>query len=130
MTSILDPSTKNRLVKLLGMLGSAHDGEALTAGRLADRLVRQANLTWDDIISAKHEMERRFPGVRAHQYERSINAALRDGASPTSRRASSAKLQAVQKLNLPWAEYTGTSRSPRRGGQQHDHQFRAEEIQK
>jgi hypothetical protein len=39
-----------RLVKLLGMIGSIHDGEALNAARLADRLVREAGLTWTDVI--------------------------------------------------------------------------------
>ena len=83
--SSLDPSTKSRLVKLLGMLGSAHDGEALTAGRLADRLVRQANLTWDDIIAVKHEMEQRLTSVRAPRYEHTIRSALKDGSGVLSR---------------------------------------------
>lgn len=83
--SSLDPSTKSRLVKLLGMLGSAHDGEALTAGRLADRLVRQANLTWDDIIAVKREMEQRLTSVRAPRYEHTIRSALKDGSGVLSR---------------------------------------------
>jgi len=43
---------RDRLVKLLGMLGSAHDGEVAAAGRAADRLVREAGLRWPDIIPA------------------------------------------------------------------------------
>ena len=47
-----DPTAlRHRLARLLGMLGSAHDGEALNAGRLADKLVRGAGLTWHDVLS-------------------------------------------------------------------------------
>jgi hypothetical protein len=40
----------DRLVKLCGMLGSAHAGERANAAEAADRLVRAAGLTWADII--------------------------------------------------------------------------------
>ena len=39
-----------RLVRLLGMLGSEHDGEVANAGRLADRLVRELGLTWGEVV--------------------------------------------------------------------------------
>jgi hypothetical protein len=39
----------DRLAKLLGMLGSDHDGEVLNAARAADRLVRASGLRWPDI---------------------------------------------------------------------------------
>jgi hypothetical protein len=41
---------RGRLVKLLGLLGSEHDGEIANAGRLADRLVRNHGVTWDEMI--------------------------------------------------------------------------------
>ena len=47
----LDASSAQRLVRLLGMLGSAHDGEAANAGRMADRLIREHGLTWSQIIA-------------------------------------------------------------------------------
>ena len=51
MAAVLPAEIADRLIKLLGMLGSAHDGEALTAARLADRLVRdQLKLTWGEVI--------------------------------------------------------------------------------
>jgi hypothetical protein len=40
----------DKLSKVCGMFGSAHDGERATAAALADRLVRDAGLTWPDII--------------------------------------------------------------------------------
>src|SRR4051812_2433984 len=45
-----DTLDRGRLVKLLGMLGSDHDGEIAAAGRAADRLVRQAGVRWRDVI--------------------------------------------------------------------------------
>jgi hypothetical protein len=40
----------SKLVKVLGMLGSAHDGEVAAAGRRADAMVKAAGLSWDDVI--------------------------------------------------------------------------------
>jgi hypothetical protein len=47
------PAGINRttLIQCLGMIGSAHDGEALNAARLADRMVRNAGRTWANVIS-------------------------------------------------------------------------------
>jgi hypothetical protein len=45
-------STFNRttLVKVLEILDSSHAGEALAAAKLASTMVREAGLTWDDIL--------------------------------------------------------------------------------
>ena len=43
--------TRTRLARLLGMMGSQHDGEALNAARLADKLVREQGITWFNVIS-------------------------------------------------------------------------------
>ena len=40
-----------RLVKLLGMLGSAHDGEVLNAARHIDAMVRESGRDWDKLIA-------------------------------------------------------------------------------
>jgi hypothetical protein len=50
--STLIPDQRERLVKLLGLLGSNHDGERATAGRMAHELVRRSGLTWYDIALA------------------------------------------------------------------------------
>ena len=39
-----------RLRKLCGMFGSAHDGEAANAARMADRMLREAGLAWGDVL--------------------------------------------------------------------------------
>lgn len=40
------------LVRVLGMLGSSHDNEALVAARKAEDIRRRLGLTWDDLIVA------------------------------------------------------------------------------
>ena len=47
----LAEADRDRLARLLGMLGSDFDGEVANAGRLADRLVRNAGLTWPDVLA-------------------------------------------------------------------------------
>jgi hypothetical protein len=48
--SALPPADTSRLVKLLGMLGSAHDGERAAAALKAHNLVAERRLTWSDVI--------------------------------------------------------------------------------
>jgi hypothetical protein len=47
----LTPDLTRRLTKILGMLGSDHDGEIAAAGRQAHRLIQQAGLTWPEVIA-------------------------------------------------------------------------------
>jgi hypothetical protein len=46
----LDPQVCDRLIKLLGMTGSKHDGERAAAGLKANELLRRCGLRWDDVI--------------------------------------------------------------------------------
>ncbi len=41
---------RQKLAAVLGMLGSAHEGEILAAARQAERLRRQAGTTWGDLL--------------------------------------------------------------------------------
>ena len=50
---------RDRLAKLLGMLGSAHDGKALAAARQVERLRAEAGLTWPQIIGSALPLPRR-----------------------------------------------------------------------
>jgi hypothetical protein len=47
-----------RLVKLLGMLGSAHEGEVVAAARQAERLRHEARATWVDILAPAAGVQR------------------------------------------------------------------------
>jgi hypothetical protein len=42
----------DRLAKVLGMLGSAHDGEIIAAGRRAHMMVTSAGWTWPELLGA------------------------------------------------------------------------------
>jgi hypothetical protein len=47
----VDHDKKKRLIALLGMIGSNHDGEALNAARLAQRLIGALEMTWEDVLA-------------------------------------------------------------------------------
>lgn len=47
---MLDRATLVRLAKVLGMLGSEHAGERAAAGAAADRFLKQAELTWGELL--------------------------------------------------------------------------------
>ena len=49
----LDPSSAEKLAKVCGLFGSDHDGERASAAAQADRLVRQAGLSWQQILLPK-----------------------------------------------------------------------------
>lgn len=42
---------RERLIKLLGMLGSDHDGERAAAARMVHEFARNAGLSWDVLIA-------------------------------------------------------------------------------
>lgn len=46
----LDREAIDRLIKLLGMLGSAHDGERAAAGLKAHEFLKRRGLCWADVI--------------------------------------------------------------------------------
>ena len=41
---------RERLAKLLGMIGSSFDAEALSAARRANELVHEAKMTWHEVL--------------------------------------------------------------------------------
>lgn len=46
----MTPGERDKLVRVLGMLGSTHDGERAAAGRLATKLLKTAGRTWDEVV--------------------------------------------------------------------------------
>ena len=52
-TAMLD---RQRLARVLGLLGSSHGGEVLAAARQAERLRCRAGVTWFDILEPKPEV--------------------------------------------------------------------------
>jgi hypothetical protein len=45
------PALASKLVKVLGMLGSDHDGEVAAAGRRAHSMLQVEGLTWNEVIN-------------------------------------------------------------------------------
>ena len=61
-------STFNRttLVKVLEILDSSNAGEALAAAKLASTMLREAGLTWDDVLAPEiHGRADQAPATRA-----------------------------------------------------------------
>ena len=90
----LPPELADRLVKLLGMVGSEHDGEALNAARLADKVVREAGLTWKDVLGtvnldldaiSKSCFEIMLSGMALTYHERSFLTGLPRFRHPTEK---------------------------------------------
>jgi hypothetical protein len=52
VTGALPEQARVRLVRLLGMTGSAHDGEALNALRLAQRVAAEHGVTLTDVLAS------------------------------------------------------------------------------
>jgi hypothetical protein len=53
------------LIKLLGLLGSDHNGEIAGAGRMADALIRDAGVTWADVIEPDAVQREGIDALRA-----------------------------------------------------------------
>ena len=69
---------RNRLIKLLGLTGSEHDGEALSAMRKANALMRDANVDWNDLLQPFDQLQ---VAIAAAEVLFAENEALRAAAS-------------------------------------------------
>jgi hypothetical protein len=63
---------RERLIKLLGLLGSDHNGEIASAGRMADALIRDAGVTGADVIAPDAVQQELVGALRA------VNEELRE----------------------------------------------------
>ena len=112
MIALLD---RDRLAKLLGMLGSAHDGEVVAAARRADAMVRASGLTWRAIVVANDAQpqldpagfgvanEIRFCLLHRHQlteWEKTFLGSIREKGTPLSARQRNCLARIVDKLRM------------------------------
>ena len=51
----LSDKDRNKLLKLLAMFSSNHDGEVNNAARMAHELMKRNKLDWADLIATSHE---------------------------------------------------------------------------
>lgn len=91
-----------KFIKVLGMTGSTHDGEALAALRTAQRMMTAAKVSWVDLIKPKNEATYKPP-----QYSDIFRDASRDAAFRANRAAyeASQKAQAKKRAEQNQAEY-------------------------
>jgi hypothetical protein len=107
------PLDRELLAKVLGPLGSDHDGEVVAAGRTADRMVRDAGLTWPDVVQPRLPTpppdpvpfgdvgEIKFCLRRWHAlsgWERDFLVSIRDQRRPLSTRQRNTLARIVDKL--------------------------------
>ena len=57
----LSTEARSKLVKILGLLSSDHDGERAAAGLLATRIIRSAGTDWDQVIQPRAGCQKRSP---------------------------------------------------------------------
>ncbi len=75
--STLIPADRDRLVKLLGMLGSDHSGERDAAALAVVRLLRQRKLAWSDVIAAAGPAPNATRAVAETNWRQTVAACLR-----------------------------------------------------
>ena len=76
----MDPTRQKRLVQLLGMLGSEHDGEVLYAARAAQRLLGALALTWEEALGGDGGYTQAFvTEVAAAAYAQGLSDGLAKG---------------------------------------------------
>jgi hypothetical protein len=66
MTAPLTPDQRQKLAKLLAMLGSSHAGERDAAGLAAHRLVVNAGASWSDVVNPPALPPYRQPEPKPH----------------------------------------------------------------
>src|SRR3546814_2536756 len=75
----LAPAERQRLAKVCGLLGSAHDGERASAAVAATAIIRNAGLTWELIVlgGAPEEAEPVDDIDRSEQHTSELQALMR-----------------------------------------------------
>jgi hypothetical protein len=74
----MDADKRKHLIKLLGMLGSAHDGEVLNAAKAAQRLLGAEGLTWEEAFASNNN-NGAGANAGAEQYNTGYQTGYRSG---------------------------------------------------
>lgn len=61
MSSMLTGADRTKLVKVLSLLASSHDGERAAAGFMAAKMLRDRGLDWDSLIALPERTARSRP---------------------------------------------------------------------
>ena len=74
----MTPNERTRLVKVLSMLGSDHEGERAAAGLLATRIVQSAGTDWDQLLHREEHYQRPEPAGFSHPPTSDIGLCIRN----------------------------------------------------
>lgn len=66
-----------KFVRIVGMLGSAHDGEVVAAARQASRMLSEARVSWSEVIKSPPIIK----DVYQREYMRRRREAARGGGT-------------------------------------------------
>jgi hypothetical protein len=70
----MNEAQRTRLLQVLGMTGSIHNGEAISALRIAQRLMRESGIGWPDLLNGAAELPLREE-IRQLQHRLSVATA-------------------------------------------------------
>lgn len=99
MTLRLDPASALKLAKICARFSSNHDGEALNAARMADRLIRELGLGWHDVLVVESRIKPRSPGLT--KWESDFLSDIR-GRSHLSDKQRACRDRILRKVNDAW----------------------------
>ena len=66
------PAVLDKLAKVCARFGSDFDGERSTAAKLADRMVKDAGLTWEQVLSPSGSKTRRDTWQEPHDLQSAV----------------------------------------------------------
>jgi hypothetical protein len=119
MSAALVDADRNRLAKLLGLLGSDHAGERDAAGLAASRLVQERGATWYDVVAPSVQVREQSQHPETHQ--RHSDDRDLDPVGPDWRRTAAACARHQLLLNRWEDEFlSGLPRFPRLSSKQRD----------
>jgi len=78
----MPPADRLRLVRLLGMTGSKHDGEALNAMRMANKMLGENKTTWAEVLDMPPPLAPEPPLTPLHVIEAQMLLKMVDHLTP------------------------------------------------
>ena len=95
----MTPLDRDRLSKILGMLGSGHPGKVSAAGKAANALIRDADATWPEVLGLEG-IGAAEQAVRELRAEKEVLQSRLDGCITEN----AALLDEIERLKAPAAQ--------------------------
>lgn len=86
----MNDEKRKRLIQLMGMTGSKHDGEALNAIRLANRVLGELGITWEETLNGTGKYtDKDMQEVARQSYEQGVEDGRKAGIAAPRRTGAS-----------------------------------------